>query len=196
MFVCCAALLCFTLVCDCIFLLSCHVFFVVLPVSFVVISPFCLFSVSSYLLTFSRLVLAWPRLLLICHMMSYFALVDIGCLFALLFRSVSFESFSVDPFFFHASLLYESPRRKPGWRFTAGSPCDNWVKNVNFFTFHCSNIDDLRPKPKTLRYQLTRTVVRYSNAQLFEGQNWSVNSCKSAKLSEFLKNLKISSPTS
>ena len=33
---------------------------------------------------------------------------------ALLFRSISFESFSVNPFFFHAALLYESPRRKLG----------------------------------------------------------------------------------
>ena len=33
---------------------------------------------------------------------------------ALLFRSVSFESFSVNPFSFHAALLYESPRRKLG----------------------------------------------------------------------------------
>ena len=33
---------------------------------------------------------------------------------ALLFRPVSFESFSVNPFSFHAALLYESPRRKLG----------------------------------------------------------------------------------
>ena len=40
------------------------------------------------------------------------------CFFALFPSS----RFSVNPFFFHAALLYESPRRKPGWRFTAGSP--------------------------------------------------------------------------
>ena len=33
---------------------------------------------------------------------------------ALFFRPVSFESFSVNPFSFHAALLYESPRRKLG----------------------------------------------------------------------------------
>ena len=114
---CAAQLFCaFTLVCDYIFmlscfvvLLSCHVFFVVLPVSFAVISPFCPFSVSSYLLTFSRLVLAWPRLFLIYHMMSYFALVDIGCLFALLFRSVSFQSFCRSLLLSRFSALRVSP---------------------------------------------------------------------------------------
>ena len=33
---------------------------------------------------------------------------------ALFFRPVSFESFSVNLFSFHAALLYESPRRKLG----------------------------------------------------------------------------------
>ena len=54
---CAAQLFCaFTLVCDCIFFLSCYIVllscllsFVVLPVSFTVISPFCPFSVSSAL---------------------------------------------------------------------------------------------------------------------------------------------------
>ena len=50
------------------------------------------------------------------------------CFFALFPSS----RFSVNPFFFHAALLYESPRRKLGWQVTAGvqfwTPT-RWIKD-------------------------------------------------------------------
>ena len=86
-FVCCAAFCAFTFVCDCICLRSCYIvllscllFFVVLLVLFY--SDFVLssFSVSSALPTSSRLVLAWPRLALVCHVLFR------SCRFRLLLR--------------------------------------------------------------------------------------------------------------
>ena len=127
MFVCCAAFLCFhfslwIFMLSCyVVLLSCLLSFAVLPVSFCndfIVPVLCLIRAP-----FSHpFVSFWCGPVWLYFLKSSTALIDISSLFALLFRSVSFESFSVDPFFFHASLLFESPRRKPGWRFTAGSP--------------------------------------------------------------------------
>ena len=77
MFVCCAAFCAFTFVCDCIclrscyiVLLSCFLSFVVLPVSFysdfTLLPVLCLIRAPSQS---SRLVFAWPRLALICHVL-------------------------------------------------------------------------------------------------------------------------------
>ena len=119
---CAAQLFCaFTLVCDCIFmlfcfvvLLSCHVFFVVLPVSFC--SDFTLLPVLCLILP-SHVLPSRFGLAPSVFNLSYDVLFC-SCRYRLplcvAFSFVSFESFSVDPFFFHASLLYESPRRKPG----------------------------------------------------------------------------------
>ena len=72
------------------------------------------------LLTSFRLVLAWPRLALICHVLFC------SCRFRLLLRvAFSFRFLRVvfcKSLVLSAALLYESPRRKLGWRFTAGSP--------------------------------------------------------------------------
>ena len=101
MFVCCTVFCASTLVCDCIFLLSCYIVllscllscllsFVVLPVSFH--SDFTFLAV----LCLIRAAFSHPPVWL-QFVMSCFALVDFGCLFALLFCSVSFELVSVNP---------------------------------------------------------------------------------------------------
>ena len=121
MFVCCAAFLRFhfslwMFVLSCyVELLSCLLFFVVLPVSF------CNdLSHPRSLLTSFRLVLVWSRLALICHVLFC------SCRFRLLLRvAFSFRFLRVvfcKSVVLSAALLYESPRRKLGWRLTAGSP--------------------------------------------------------------------------
>ena len=102
---CAAQLFCaFTLVCACISLLSCYIVllscllsFVVLLVSFyndfTFLAVLCLIHAA-----FSHPPVSfWLGPVWLLFVMSCFALVDFGCLFALLFRSVSFELFSVNP---------------------------------------------------------------------------------------------------
>ena len=73
-----------------------------------------------FFLTFFCLVFVWPRLALICHVLFC------SCRFRLLLCvAFSFRFFRVvfcESLVLSAALLYESPRRKLGWRFTAGSP--------------------------------------------------------------------------
>ena len=127
--VCCAAFLCFH------FSLWLHINVVVLFCIVVLFPVLCgsacfvlqwfhpsarSLSHPRFLLTSSCLVLVWPRLALICHVLFC------SCRFRLPLR-VAF-SFCFLRIVFCKSLLlsrrllYESPRRKPGWRFTAGSP--------------------------------------------------------------------------
>ena len=129
MFVCCAAVLRFQ------FSLWLYILVVVLYCIVVLFSVLCSSAcfVSQWfhpsgrslshprcLLTSSRLVLAWPRLALICYVLfcSCRFRLPLRVAFSVRFLRVVF----CKSFFFHAALLYESPRRKPGWRFTAGSP--------------------------------------------------------------------------
>ena len=72
------------------------------------------------LLTSFRLVLAWSRLALISYALFCSCRFRLPLRVAFLFRFL--RVVFCKSFFFHAALLYESPRRKPGWRFTAGSP--------------------------------------------------------------------------
>ena len=120
MFVCCAVFCAFTFVCDCICLRSCHIVLlscflslVVLSVSFysdfTLLPVLCLIRASSQS---SCLVLVWPRLALICHVLfcSCRFRLPLRVAFSFRFLRVVFCKF----FFFHAALLYESPRRKLG----------------------------------------------------------------------------------
>ena len=120
MFVCCAAFCAFTFVCDCIclrscyiVLLSCFLSFVVLPVSFysdfTLLPVLCLIRAPSQS---SRLVFAWPRLALICHVLFCSCRFRLPLRVAFLFRFL--RVVFCKSFFFHAALLYESPRRKLG----------------------------------------------------------------------------------
>ena len=127
MFVCCAAFLCFHFSLW-IFMLSCYI--VLLSCS-VLCSSACFvlqwfhpsansLSHPRSLLTSFRLVWVWPRLALICHVLFC------SCRFRLLLR-VAFSLRFLRVVFckslvLSAALLCESPRRKLGWRFTAGSP--------------------------------------------------------------------------
>ena len=115
---CAAQLFCpFTLVCDCIFLLSCCiVLYCIVVLSAVLCSSACFvlqwfhpsgrsLSYPRCLLTSSRLVLAWPRLALICHVLfcSCRFRLPLRVAFLLRFLRVVF----CKSFFFHAALLYE-----------------------------------------------------------------------------------------
>ena len=106
MFVCCAAFCAFTCVCDCICLrrcyialLSCLLPFVVLPVpfysDFTLLPVLCLIRAPSQS---SRLVLAWPRLALSCHVLFC------SCRFRLPLR-VAFSFVSLESFFCKSLLL-------------------------------------------------------------------------------------------
>ena len=141
----------FILVYDCIFLLSCYIVLLSCRLSFVVLlvlfySDFTLLAVLC-LITSLRLVLAWPRLALICHVLFC------SCRFRLPLRVAFLVCFLrivfCKSFFFHAALLYESPRRKPGWRFTAGSPLLRTIRTSTKQTKNTSKITDLRGGLKT-----------------------------------------------
>ena len=136
MFVCCAAVLRFQ------FSLWLYVLVVVLycivVLSSVLCSSVCFVSQWFHpsgrslshprcLLTSFRLVLAWSRLALICYALFCSCRFRLPLRVAFLFRFL--RVVFCKSFFFHAALLYESPRRKPGWRFTAGSPfCIFYIK--------------------------------------------------------------------
>jgi len=45
----------------------------------------------------------------------------------------------------------------------------------------------LRPKPDTSTCQLVETIIRYSNAQFFVGQKWSVSFGKIDKIDRSLQ---------
>ena len=123
MFVCCAAFYAFTLICDCIFLRSCYIVllscflsFVVLPVSFysdfTFLPVLCLIRAPSQSSPVpSRFCVAPSGFNLSCLVLLLsISAASSRCIFILFSPS----RFAVNPFFFHAALLYESPRRKPG----------------------------------------------------------------------------------
>ena len=138
----------FTFVCDCIFMLS---YYVILLSCFL----YCLIRNDFTLLPFS-VSFTLPSHILLFHFGVTLFGFNLSCLVLLL--SISGASSRCLRFLrivlckspvLSAALLYESPRRKLGWRFTAGSPCSKWVKNLNIFTRRCHHIDESRPNPKT-----------------------------------------------
>ncbi len=118
---CAVQLLCaFGLVCNHIFLLPCYfvllsclLFFVVLLLllysDFILLAVLCLIHA-----VFSHLPVSFclARLALICHVLFCSCRFRLPLRVAFLFRFL--RGVFCKSFFFHAALLYESPRRKPG----------------------------------------------------------------------------------
>ena len=138
MFVCCAAVLRFQFSLWLYILLV--VVYCILVLFFVLCSSVCFVSQWFHpsgrslshprcLLTSFRLVLAWSRLALICYALFCSCRFRLPLRVAFLFRFL--RVVFCKSFFFHAALLYESPRRKSGWRFTVGSSIERLWKGAS-----------------------------------------------------------------